>query len=47
MSEKGLLSETKRDGKAEFNGTGIQKPLNYFKSKLTFREFFTIYMFLG
>ena len=28
-------------GRAEFNRTGIQKPLYYFKSKSTFREFFT------
>ena len=34
----------KHAGKAEFNGTGIQKPLYYFKNNLTFREFFTIYM---
>ena len=34
-------------GRAEFNRTGIQILLYYLNGKLTFQEFFTIYMLLG
>ena len=45
--KKRIGTEGETIGRAEFNGTGIQKPLYYLKNKLTFREFFTIYMLLG
>ena len=42
----GTLCQVQENGDSELSETGIQKPLNYFKIKLTFHELFTIYIII-